>query len=266
MVFCSQPWSGVQWMGVGCSGWERGAVDGSGVQWVGPAFGLQEGRSDPRSLRQLRARPSWVPVSLACDGRLSEACECLGQTGVSGWQPADPRPGLRQTHRTLAVLLAGRHLQTQAWPLSMWAGSPSEQTRPRVGEYKEFSWTSHANCLLASFLFKDSDPSSAFLTFPHPDFSPACSYLPPKSRDTGCQFPNVSVTTCTAEAGAVAPQLPGSTHVCSEETETVCGDVTVPRKGFCSREKRQEVERTGVPTDARWEPHAGTRTPGALLG
>lgn len=51
------------------------------------------------------------------------------------------------------------------------------------------------------------------------------------------QFPNVSVTTCKAESGAVAPQLPGSTHVCSEETETIFGDVTVPEKGFCSHVK-----------------------------
>lgn len=53
------------------------------------------------------------------------------------------------------------------------------------------------------------------------------------------QFPNVSVITCKAESGAVAPQLPRSTHVCSEETETIFGDVTVPENGFCSREKRQ---------------------------
>lgn len=116
---------------------------------------------------------------------------------------------------------------------------------------------------LLAFLFKDPDPNSAFLISPHPRLE-SCLLLR-ASQVTGCHsFPISPSPHASAESGTVA-HTHGSTHVCSEETETIFEDVTVPEKGFCSREKQQEAERTGVSTDSHWEPRAGTRAPGARL-
>lgn len=105
--------------------------------WSG---GQREGRPDPSSPQQPRARPSLTGASLRLLAR---------------WTPA--------------VCLAERPCQTRALPLTTWAASPSGQIGLLVGERAEFSWPHMITASwLLPFLFKDSDPDSALPLSPHP--------------------------------------------------------------------------------------------------